>query len=82
VAIATATKNMGAFDRGLRAFAVAPAAIAVALVVGAGTVVGVVLFVVAGIMLTTAVTAFCPTYTVLGVATRPRGLHRVHAGPA
>jgi hypothetical protein len=70
------TRNMGTFDRGLRAFVVAPAAIVAAFLIGAGTVVGIVLFVVAGIMLTTAATAFCPTYTVIGISTL-RGLHRV-----
>ena len=69
-------RNMGALDRALRAFVVAPLAIVVALTVGAGTVVGVVSFVVAGVMLATAATAFCPTYTVLGISTHPRGLHR------
>lgn len=73
------TRNMGAFDRGLRAFVVAPVAIVVALLVGAGTVFGVILFVVAGIMLTTAVTAFCPTYILIGISTRA-GLHRVGHG--
>jgi hypothetical protein len=68
---------MGILDRGLRAFVVAPVAIVVAFLLGAGTVAGVILFVVAGIMLATAVTAFCPTYTVVGISTRPRGLHRV-----
>jgi hypothetical protein len=34
--------NMGAVDRSLRAFAVAPAAIVVALLIGAGTVVGII----------------------------------------
>jgi Protein of unknown function (DUF2892) len=70
------TRNMGAFDRGLRAFVVAPAAIVVALILGAGTLGGLILFVVAGVMLTTASTGFCPTYTVVGVSTDPR-LHRV-----
>ena len=60
-------------------------AIVVAFLLGAGTVFGVIFFVVAGIMLTTAVTAFCPTYTLIGISTRP-GLHRVghglHAGHA
>ena len=70
------TRNMGTFDRVLRAFVVAPAAIVVALVLGAGTPGGVVLFIVAGIMLATAVTAFCPAYTVVGISTEPR-LHRV-----
>src|SRR5512132_2233446 len=68
------TRNMGTFDRGLRAFVVAPVAIVVALLLGAGTVFGV-----AGVMLTTAVTAFCPTYTLVGMSTRPR-LHRVRHG--
>lgn len=71
------TRNMGTFDRGLRAFVVAPAAILVAFLVGAGTILGIVLLVVAGIMLTTAVTAVCPTYTIIGISTRPRGLHHV-----
>ena len=70
------TRNMGIVDRGLRAFVVAPTAIVVAFVLGAGTLGGVILFVVAGIMLTTAVTAFCPTYTAVGISTDPR-LHRV-----
>ena len=70
------TRNMGAFDRGLRAFVVAPAAVVVALILGAGTVVGIILFVVAGIMLATALTGFCPTYTAIGISTDPR-LHRV-----
>jgi Protein of unknown function (DUF2892) len=39
---------------------------------------GVILF--AAIMLVTAATAFCPTYTVVGISTRPRGLHRVGHG--
>jgi hypothetical protein len=74
------TPNVGIFDRGLRAFVVAPAAILGALLLGAGTIGGVILFVVAGIMLATAVTAFCPTYTVVGISTRPRGLLRVGHG--
>ena len=71
------TRNMGTLDRGLRAFVVAPSAIVVALFLGAGTLGSVILFVVAGIMLTTAVAAFCPTYTVIGISTRPHGVHRV-----
>jgi hypothetical protein len=73
-------RNMGTLDRGLRAFVVAPAAIVVAFVLGAGTVVGVILFVVAGIMLASAAAAVCPTYTLIGISTRPRGLHRVGHG--
>jgi hypothetical protein len=80
------TKNMGLWDRGLRAFVMAPAAIVVAFLLGAGTIGGIILFVFAGVMLTTAVTAFCPTYTILGISTHPHGVHRVrhhlHAGHA
>jgi hypothetical protein len=68
--------NMGAIDRGIRALVVAPAAIVVALILGAGTVGGIILLVVAAIMLVTAVTAVCPTYTAVGISTDPR-LHRV-----
>lgn len=71
------TLNMGNVDRGFRVFVVAPVAIVAALLVGAGTVGGVVLFAVAGIMLATGATGFCPTYTLVGISTRPRGLHRV-----
>ena len=35
-----------------------------------GTFLGVIFFVLTGVMLTTAVTAFCPTYTVVGISAR------------
>ena len=70
------TRNMGTLDRGLRAFVVAPAAIVVALIIGASTIGGVILFIVAGIMLATASTGFCPNYILVGISTDPR-LHRV-----
>ena len=69
-------RNMGAFDRRLRGFVIAPLAIVLGLIAGTGTVWGIVPLVVAGIMLATAVTGFCPTYTLLGISTNPR-LHRV-----
>ena len=79
-------RNMGAYDRGLRAFLVAPIAILAAFLVGAGTLGGVILFVVAGIMLVTGATGYCPTYTLVGITTYPRGVHRVghrlHGGHA
>jgi Protein of unknown function (DUF2892) len=70
------THNMGTLDRRVRAFIVAPAAIVAALILGAGTVGAIVLFVVAGIMLATAITGFCPTYTAVGISTQD-GLRRV-----
>ena len=69
--------NMGKPDRGSRALVVAPVAIVVALLVGADTLAGVILFFVAGIMLATAARGFCPTYIVLGISTHPSGLQRV-----
>jgi hypothetical protein len=72
-------RNMGMLDRGARAFVVAPAAIAVAFILGAGPVAGIVLFVVAGILLATAATGYCPNYSLLGISTEPR-LHRVGHG--
>ena len=71
------TRNMGTLDRGLRAFVLAPVAILVALILGVGTVGVVILFVFAGIMLASSATAFCPTYTVVGISTHPRGVRRV-----
>ena len=72
-------RNMGAWDRGLRAFIVAPLAIVAAFALGAGTVAGIVLFVVAGVMLATAVTGFCPNYIWLGIST-DHGVHHVGHG--
>ena len=74
------TRNMGILDRSLRAFIVAPVAIVMGLLVGAGSVAGVVLLVVAGIALATGATGVCPSYTLLGISTCPRGLHRVGHG--
>jgi DUF2892 family protein len=71
------TRNMGVRDRAIRAFVVAPAAVLLAFAIGAGTVIGIVLFVVAGIMLATAASGFCPNYIWLGITTYPRGVHRV-----
>ena len=70
-------RNMGTLDRVLRVFPIAPAAILVALILGAGTAAGVILLVLAGIMLATAITGFCPTYVLLGISTHARGVHRV-----
>ena len=74
--------NMGSIDRALRAFIVAPAAIVIALVVGAGSVAGIVLLAVAGIMLATAAVGFCPLYRLLRINTRHRqrvGVGHVHS---
>jgi len=65
-------KNMNSLDRGLRAFLVAPLAIEAAIVVGAGSILGIVLLAVAAIMLATSAIGYCPLYTLLHVNTRGR----------
>ena len=65
-------RNMGAADRGFRAFVLAPAAIIAALVIGVPSIGAIVLFVVAGAMLATAATGRCPNYVLLGIDTGRR----------
>jgi hypothetical protein len=59
-------------DRGLRAFVVAPAAVIAAVLVGAGTVGGILLFALAGVMLATSAVGFCPLYALLRINSRGR----------
>ncbi len=72
------THNMGNFDRGLRTFVVAPVAIVLAVLAGAGSVLGIILFVVVGIMLATSAVGFCPLYRALGLNTCGTPRHHVH----
>jgi hypothetical protein len=72
--------NMGSVDRVLRAVVVAPAALVIALVVGADSVAGVVLLALAAIMLLTAAVGFCPLYKLVGLDTRSlRKARRAHS---
>ena len=66
-------KNMGSLDRALRAFVVAPAAIIAAFALGAGTLGGIALFVVAGIALATGAVGRCPSYVPFGIDTHVHG---------
>ena len=66
------SRNMNTTDRALRAFLVAPAAIVVAFLVGAGSIGGILLFALAAIMLATSAVGFCPLYKLLHVNTRGR----------
>jgi hypothetical protein len=66
------SRNMNNSDRVLRSFFVAPAAIVVAFVVGAGAIAGIVLFALAAIMLATSAIGFCPLYKLLHLDTRGR----------
>jgi hypothetical protein len=73
-------KNMGNLDRGLRVLA-ALVAVVVGVVVGAGTLAGIVLLVVAGILLATSTVAFCPLYRLLRLDTRsPRSFAALRVG--
>jgi hypothetical protein len=64
------TKNMNTLDRALRAFVAAPLLMIAALFVGAGTILGVVLLVLAAVMLATAAVGFCPLYALFHLNTR------------
>ena len=64
--------NMGSIDRLVRTFVVALVAIVVAVVVGVGSVAGIVLLVLAGVMLATSAVGFCPLYKALKIDTRSR----------
>ena len=64
------SRNMSNLDRGLRSFLIAPVAIILAVVVGAGSIGGILLFALAAIMLGTSAVGFCPLYTLLHINTR------------
>lgn len=63
-------RNENTVDRIVR-LVIAAAAVAVAAVIGFGTVVGVVALVIAAVMVVTAAVGFCPLYAVFGVSTCP-----------
>ncbi|MFN7151833.1 MAG: DUF2892 domain-containing protein [Microthrixaceae bacterium] len=62
--------NEGNVDRIVR-LVIAAAAVALAAVVGFGTVAGIIGIVVAAVMVATAASGFCPLYAVFGVSTCP-----------
>jgi len=64
------TRNMGGVDRLLRAFVAGPVLIVLGFVFGAGSVLSIMAFVVAGVMLVTAAVGFCPGYIPFGISTR------------
>jgi uncharacterized membrane protein YGL010W len=63
-------RNENNIDRIVR-LVIAAAAVALAAVVGFGTVAGIVALVVAAVMTVTAAVGFCPLYAVFGVSTCP-----------
>ena len=60
--------NESQIDRVIRV-GIAVVAVVVAIIVGPASVVGIVLFVVAAVMLVTAAVGFCPLYRVFGIST-------------
>ena len=68
------SRNMSTLDRALRTVVVAPAATAIAFVVGAGSAGGIVLFALAAVMLATSAVGFCPLYRLLHLDGRGRTL--------
>ena len=63
------SRNMSTLDRGLRAV-VMVAAVLVGALVGPASILAIVLYVAAGVMLATAATGFCPLYTLFHLDTR------------
>jgi len=61
--------NESTLDRVIRII-LASAALVVALLVGAGSPIGIALLVVAAVMLITGLVGFCPVYRILGMRTR------------
>ncbi len=66
-------RNMGALDRLVRTFVVAPALTVLGLGVSQqGTLPSIVALALAVVMLVTSAVGFCPTYVLLGISTLPR----------
>jgi hypothetical protein len=63
------TRNLGNSDRLIRGVLVAPFALILALVVGGGSVAGLILIAVAVVMAATALVGVCPLYKLLGLST-------------
>jgi hypothetical protein len=66
------SRKMSNLDRALRSSVVAPIAIVLAVVVGAGSIGGVLLFLLAAIMLATGAVGFCPLYALFRLDSRGR----------
>jgi DUF2892 family protein len=71
-------RNMGTLDRIVRTVVIAPVLVVLGvLVFEVGSVLSIVAFALAGIMLATSAVGFCPLYAPFGLSTCPR-----HAGSA
>lgn len=69
------TTNTGTADRAIRV-AVALVAVIASWLIGFGSIAGIILLVVAGIMLVTAAVGFCPLYRVFGINTCTTAQHK------
>jgi fatty acid desaturase len=67
--------NESGLDRIIR-LVIAVVAVIVAFAAGAGSVLGIILFVVAAIMLVTAAVGFCPLYRIFGLSTNRAAARR------
>jgi phosphotransferase system glucose/maltose/N-acetylglucosamine-specific IIC component len=65
-------KNMNTLDRRVRTLLVAPALIVAGLLIGPGSVVSIVLYAVAAVMLGTSIVGYCPLYSLLHLDGRGR----------
>ena len=61
------SRNISTLDRAVRIFLIAPVAIVIAILVGAGSPLGILLFVLAALMLATSAVGYCPLYTLLHI---------------
>jgi len=66
------SKNMNTLDRRLRSFALAPAAIIVAILIGPGGLASIVLYAFAAVMLATGAIGYCPLYSLARLGSRGR----------
>ena len=66
------SRNMSTIDRGLRSFVIAPVAIVIAVLAGAGSLAGILLLVFAAMMLATSAVGYCPLYALLHIDKRDR----------
>jgi hypothetical protein len=63
------SRNLGPVDRVVRVLAVAPLLVVLGVLAGAGTVVGLVFFALAGVMVASAAVGYCPLYAAIHVST-------------
>jgi hypothetical protein len=66
------SKNMTILDRRLRALLIAPVAVLIAVLIGPASVVSIVLYALAAVMLASSAAGYCPLYSLFGIG----GQHR------